>query len=54
MKGIGGECSLAHANCTLFFTSRAAFVCRKKTRSFRALPPEDSELKNGGISNIFF
>ena len=29
---------LAHANCTLFFTSRAAFVCKKKTRSFRVFP----------------
>ena len=32
---------LAHANCTLFFTSRAAFVCKKKTRSFRVFPPEN-------------
>ena len=32
---------LAHANCTLFFTSRAAFVCKKKTRSFRVVPPEN-------------
>ena len=32
---------LAHANCTLFFTSRAAFVCKRKTRSFRVFPPEN-------------
>ena len=32
---------LANANCTLFFTSRAAFVCKKKTRSFRVFPPEN-------------
>ena len=32
---------LAHANCTLFFTSRVAFVCKKKTRSFRVFPPEN-------------
>ena len=32
---------LAHANCTLFFTSNAAFVCKKKTRSFRVFPPEN-------------
>ena len=32
---------LAHANCTLFFTSRAAFVCKKKTRSFRVFAPEN-------------
>ena len=32
---------LAHANCTLFSTSRAAFVCKKKTRSFRVFPPEN-------------
>ena len=32
---------LAHANCTLFFTSRAAFVCKKKTRSFRVFPPQN-------------
>ena len=31
----------AHANCTLFFTSRVAFVCKKKTRSFRVFPPEN-------------
>ena len=34
-------CDLAHANCTLFFTSRATFVCKKKTRSFRVFPPEN-------------
>ena len=45
---------LAHANCTLFFTSRAAFVCKKKTRSFRVFPPENWEIKKGGISNTFF
>ena len=39
---------LAHANCTLFFTSRAAFVCKKETRSFRVFPPENRESKNGG------
>ena len=33
--------NLAHANCTLFFTSRAAFVCKKKTRSFRVFPFEN-------------
>ena len=33
--------ALAHANCTLFFTSRAAFVCKKKTRSFRVFSPEN-------------
>ena len=32
---------LAHANCTLFFTSRAAFVCKKKTHSFCVFPPEN-------------
>ena len=32
---------LAHANCTLFFTSRAAFVCKKKTRNFRVFRPEN-------------
>ena len=39
---LGGDPSdLAHANCTLFFTSRAAFVCKKETRSFRVFPPEN-------------
>ena len=33
--------NLAHANCTLFFASKAAFVCKKKTRSFRVFPPEN-------------
>ena len=32
---------LAHANGTLFFTSRVAFVSKKKTRSFRVFPPEN-------------
>ena len=32
---------LAHATCTLFFTSRVAFVCKKKMRSFRVFPPEN-------------
>ena len=32
---------LAHPNRTLFFTLRAAFVCKKKTRSFRVFPPEN-------------
>ena len=32
---------LAYANCTLFSTSRAAFVYKKKTRSFRVFPTEN-------------
>ena len=32
---------LARANYTLFFTSMAAFVCKKKTRGFRVFPPEN-------------
>ena len=34
---------LAHANCTLFFTSRAAFVCKRKTRGFRVFAPENKK-----------
>ena len=45
---------LAHANCTLFFTSTAAFVCKKKTRSFRVFPPENWKFKSGGISDVFY
>ena len=36
-----GPIFLAHANCTLFFTSRLVFACKKKTRSFRVFPPEN-------------
>ena len=45
---------LAHANCTLFCTPRAAFVCKKMTRNFPVFPPENSGFENRRISKTFF
>ena len=33
--------NLAHVNCTLFCTPRAAFVCIKKTHNFPVFAPEN-------------
>ena len=45
---------LAHANYTLFCTSRAAFVCKKLISNFPVLPLENLGLENGGISKMLF
>ena len=36
------------------FHLKGGICVQKKTHSFRVFPPENRELKNGGISNIFF